>query len=96
MLLNALHVKKLKCNQKRFMCDKCFDVTHGKCSNSQKLVLNSRVPCYWTCNKCWHTLLPFFKSSSLENDICNFDTSTELYNTANIDTSNHYKLQTTI
>ena len=80
--------KTVKCNQKRFICDKCFDVTHGKCSNSQTLVLNSRVTCYWTCNKCLHTVLPFFKSSSLENDICNLDTSTEFENTANSDISN--------
>ena len=68
--------KTVKCNQKRVICDKkSFDVTHGKCSNSQTFVLNSRVPCYWTCNKCLHTDLPFFKSSFLENDICNLDTS---------------------
>ena len=82
MLLNALHVKK------RFVCDKCFNVTHGKCLNLQILVLNSRVPCYWACNKCLRTVLPFFKSWSLENDICNLDTSTEFENTGNIDTSN--------
>ena len=68
-----------------------MDVTHGKCSNSQTLVLNSRVPCYCTCNKCLHTVLPFFKSSSLENDICNLDTSTELENTAKLDTSNQLR-----
>ena len=89
MLLNAPHVKKLlNVNRKRFICDKCFDVTHGKCSNSQTLVLNSRVSCYWTCNKCLHRVLPFFKSSSLANDICNLDTYTELENTANSDISN--------
>ena len=80
--------KTVKCNQKRFICDKCFDVTHGKCWNSQTLVLNSRVTCYWTCNKCLHTVLPFLKLSSLENDLCNLDTSTELENTANSDISN--------
>ena len=81
--------KTVKCNQKRFICDKCFDVTHGECSNSQTFVLNSGVPCNkWTCNKCLHTVLPFFKSSSFENYICNLDTSTELENTANSDISN--------
>ena len=62
--------KTVKCNQKRFICGKCFDVTHGKCLYFQRLVLNYRVPCCWNCNKCLHTVLPFFKSSSLENDIC--------------------------
>ena len=38
--------KTVKCKQKSLICDKCFDVTHGNCSNSQTLVLNSRVPCY--------------------------------------------------
>ena len=65
-----------------------LDVTHGKCSNSQALVLNPRVLCYWTYNKCLHTVLPFFKSSSLENDTFNLDTSSELENTADLDTSN--------
>ena len=36
--------KTVKCNQKRFICNKWFDVTHGKCMNLQILVLNSRVP----------------------------------------------------
>ena len=40
--------KTVKCNQKRFICDKCFDVTHGKCLNSQTLVLNSRAQCLST------------------------------------------------
>ena len=66
--------KTVKYNEKRFICGKCFDVTHGKCSNSETLVLNSRVPCYWNCNKYLHTVLPFFNSSSLENGICNLDT----------------------
>ena len=80
--------KTVKCNQERFICDKCFDVTHGKCSNLQTLVLNSRLSCYWTCNKCLHIVLTFFKSSSLKNDICNLGTSAELENTANSDISN--------
>ena len=80
--------KTVKCNQKRFICDKRVDITHGKCSNLQTLVFNSRVSCYWTCNKYMHTVLPFFRSTSLENDICNLDASTELEHTANFASSN--------
>ena len=38
--------KTVKCNQKRFICDKCVEGSHGKCSNLQTLVLNACVPCY--------------------------------------------------
>ena len=76
--------KTVKCNQKRFICEKCLDVTHVKCSNSQTLILNSHVPCYLTCNKCLHTVLPFFKSSSL--DIDNFNLTSTMTDDIAIDT----------
>ena len=80
--------KTVKCNQKRFIYDKFFNATHEKCSNLQTLVLNSRVPCYWICSNCSHTVLPFFKSSSIKDDICNLNTFTELEHTTNLDTFN--------
>ena len=58
---NATKCSACEKNVKCFICDKCLDVTLGKCTNSQTLVLNSRVPCCWTCNKCLHTILPLFQ-----------------------------------
>ena len=45
-----------------------------------------------TCNKYLHVVLPFFNSSSLENDICKLGIFTELENTVISDIS--YQLET--
>ena len=52
--------KTVKSNQKRLVCEQCFNVTHAKCVNMKHHIANSKVPCNWICNNCTHRVLPFF------------------------------------
>lgn len=58
--------KCVKCNQRRFICDTCWETTHAACLNQSNLVLNGRIPKYWTCSDCHFTVLPF----SNVRDVC--------------------------
>ena len=53
--------KTVRCNQKRLLCNHCFEITHAKCENKLHLNIQSRIPYKWTWNSCRHQVLPFYK-----------------------------------
>ena len=66
--------KVVKINNKRLICSMCFDVVHTKCSKQpSNHTIQSRIPHYYTCNRCLRTELPFFNVSNLDSsyDMCN-------------------------
>lgn len=62
--------KRVQTNHKRFICTKCLDLYHGKCTNTSTIELkNVRAtqPREWICTKCLFTELPFHRYE-LEHD----------------------------
>ena len=54
--------KRVQTNHKRFMCTKCFDLYHAKCTNISVVQLKKikgDTPKDWICTQCLHTELPF-------------------------------------
>ena len=65
--------KTVRINQKRVVCEKCYNFNHASCVNMLHLNIASRTPCHWTCSNCLHLSLPF--SNQIDMEL--FETSVE-------------------
>jgi len=61
--------KTIRCNSKTTMCIHCKNLTHLSCTQSKTIrILNSRIPCEWTCNNCLFKELPFHNIPTIMNE----------------------------
>ena len=62
--------KRVQTNYKRFICTKCFDLYHAKCTNISAIQLKNikaALPQEWNCTQCLQAELPFYRCDEQDN-----------------------------
>lgn len=61
---------RVQTNYKRFICTKCFDLYHAKCTNisaTQLKNIKASLPQEWICTQCLQAELPFYCCDEQDN-----------------------------